>query len=116
MQLVVADIEASMQWYGIVLGMEPIARGTFVGGDYGAMRSPTGRFVIGLQTDSASVSAAGMVHHLSFAVEDRADLERHRDAIEAAGIEAGQLLEEAASWNIRFRDPDGLVVELTAAK
>ena len=47
---------------------------------------------------------------------DREDLERHRDAIVAAGIEAGAMIEEAASWNIRFRDPDGLLVELTAAK
>ena len=117
MQLVVADIDTSADWYGVVLGMELLERGTFAGGDYAALRSPTGRFVIGLQTAaSAAERGAPMIEHLSFAVEDRDDLERHRDAIVATGVEAGELIEEAASWNIRFRDPDGLWVELTAAK
>ena len=117
MQLVVGDIEASAQWYGVVLGMEVFQRGTFAGGDYAALRSPTGRFVIGMQTPSAEDECgARMIEHLSFAVEDRDDLECHRAAIVAAGVEASDLIEEAASWNIRFRDPDGLVVELTAAK
>ena len=119
LQLVVADIEASAQWYGIVLGMEVLERGSFAGGDYAALRCPTGRFAIGLQTAPATDgprAPIAMIDHLSFAVEDRDDLERHRAAIVAAGIESGQLIEEAASWNIRFCDPDGLLVELTAAK
>jgi catechol 2,3-dioxygenase-like lactoylglutathione lyase family enzyme len=117
MQLVVGDIETSAQWYGVVLGMEVFQRGSFAGGDYAALRSPTGRFVIGMQTpSSADEHGARMIEHLSFAVEDLEDLERHRAAIVATGIEAGELIEEAASWNIRFRDPDGLAVELTAAK
>lgn len=119
MQLVVSDIDASAHWYGVVLGMEPLTRGSFAGGDYAALRSPTGRFVIGLQTGlpvDVDGSPNAMIEHLSFAVEDLDDLERHRAAIVAAGIEAGQLLEEEASWNVRFRDPDGLLVELTAAK
>jgi catechol 2,3-dioxygenase-like lactoylglutathione lyase family enzyme len=117
MQLVVGDIETSARWYGVVLGMEVLERGTFAGGDYAALRSPTGRFVIGMQT-AASTNAPGapMIEHLSFAVEDRDDLERHHAAIVATGIDAGEMIEEVASWNIRFRDPDGLVVELTAAK
>jgi catechol 2,3-dioxygenase-like lactoylglutathione lyase family enzyme len=118
-QLVVSDIDSSIQWYGTVLGMEPFTRGSFEGGDYAGLRSATGRFVIGLQTSPAAdarTAGPGMIEHVSFAVEDRDDLERHRATIVAAGIEAGPLLEEAASWNVRFRDPDGLLVELTAAK
>ncbi|MCU1391739.1 MAG: hypothetical protein JWM34_167 [Ilumatobacteraceae bacterium] len=114
MQLVVADIDATVEWYGKVLGMECFQRGTYSGGDYAALRSSTGRFVIGLQTDGGSGSA--MINHLSFAVEDLADLHRQRDAIVAAGIESTDLIEEAASWNFRFCDPDGLMVELTASK
>lgn len=116
-QLIVSDIDASLQWYGTVLGMELLDRGSFAGGDFAAMRSPTGRFVIGMQTASvANERGAPMIEHVSFAVADRDDLERHRDEIVAAGIAASDMIEEAASWNIRFRDPDGLVVELTAAK
>jgi catechol 2,3-dioxygenase-like lactoylglutathione lyase family enzyme len=116
-QLVVGDIDTSVQWYGTVLGMEMFQRGTFAGGDYAALRSPTGQFVIGMQTASSPDDlGAPMIEHLSFAVVDRDDLERHRDAVVASGITAGEMIEEAASWNIRFRDPAGLVVELTAAK
>ncbi len=115
-QIVVSDIDASVEWYGVVLGMETMARGTFSGGDYAALRSPTGRFVIGLQNGLVAGSSTAQIEHLSFAVEDRDDLDRHRDAIAAAGVPAGDLIEEAASWNVRFRDPDGLIVELTAAK
>ncbi len=118
-QLVVGDIDASVQWYRTVLGMECMSRGSYTGGDYAALRSPSGRFVFGLQTGPSSNPSsigAGMIDHLSFAVEDRDDLERHRNAAVAAGIEASALIEEAASWNFRFRDPDGLLVELTAAK
>jgi glyoxylase I family protein len=118
-QLIVSDIEATIHWYGVVLGVQPFARGSFADGEYAALRSATGRFVIGIQTSappSATGEAARMIDHVSFAVEDRTDLERHRDEIVAAGIEAGEMIEEAASWNVRFRDPDGLLVELTAAK
>lgn len=115
-QLVVSDIDTTIQWYATVLGMETIARGTFSGGDYAALRSPTGRFVIGLQSGLTEGSVTTQIEHLSFAVEDLVDLERHRDVIVAAGIAASGLIEEATSWNIRFRDPDGLVVELTATK
>lgn len=119
MQLVVRDLDVSIDWYGTVLEMVPIARGTFAGGDYAALRSATGHFVIGLQTGASTDDAhapVAMIDHVSFAVADRADLELHGAAIAAAGISAGPLIEEAASWNIRFRDPDGLLVELTAAK
>jgi len=116
-QLIVSDIDASLQWYSTVLGMQLLDRGSFAGGDFAALRSPTGRFVIGMQTASAANQrGAPMIEHLSFAVDDKDDLERHRDAIVAEGIAASEMIEEAASWNIRFRDPDGLVVELTAAK
>ncbi|HEY4334147.1 MAG TPA: VOC family protein [Ilumatobacteraceae bacterium] len=117
-QLVVGDLDASIAWYGAVLGLEPIGRGPFSGGEYAALRSPSGRFVIGIQTEPAGQPGAPSRHveHISFAVEDRDDLQRHRDAIVAGGIEASPLIEEAESWNFRFRDPDGLVIELTAAK
>ena len=118
-QLVVRDIDASATWYGVVLGLQEFTRGSFDGGEYVGLRSPTGRFVVGLQTTPATntdASGAPMINHLSFAVENLADLEQHRTDIVAAGIAAGAVFEEAASWNARFCDPDGLVVELTAPK
>ena len=115
-QLVVSDLDVSLAWYATVLEIEPLTRGTFSGGDYAAMRSPSGHFVIGLQTGPGPVVAGSMIEHVSFAVGDLADLQRHHDVIVAAGLASGALIEEAASWNFRFQDPDGLFVELTAAK
>ncbi|MCU1399682.1 MAG: Glyoxalase/bleomycin resistance protein/dioxygenase [Acidimicrobiales bacterium] len=115
-QLVVSDLDVSLPWYATVLGMEPLTRGTFSGGDYAALRSSSGRFVVGLQTGPVAVEPGSLIEHVSFAVEDLADLHRHRDAIVAAGIDSSELIEEAASWNFRFLDPDGLWVELTASK
>jgi uncharacterized iron-regulated membrane protein len=39
-----------------------------------------------------------------------------REQLAMAQKRLQQVAPQAASWNIRFRDPDGLVVELTAAK
>lgn len=113
-QLVVSDIDASAAWYRRVLGMEQFVAGEFAGGRYVGLRHGAGGFVVGLQTGDAAGQAA-MIDHISFAVGSRDELLEHRDAAIAAGLEAGGVLEEAASWNVRLRDPDGLVVELTAA-
>ena len=114
-QLVVGDVEASGRWYEQVLGMERFVSGTFDGGAYLGLRSRSGRFVIGLQTGNGAGQSA-MIEHLSFAVAGRDDLEAHRAAAAEAGLDVGDVFEEAVSWNVRLRDPDGLVVELTAAK
>lgn len=118
-QLAVSDVAASAEWYRVVLGMEQFTSGSFSGGEYAGLRNRTGRFVIGLQgtlLKEPGADPAPMIEHLSFAVEDRDDLDRHCAAIAAAGIEVGAPFEEALSWNVRLRDPDGLVVELTCAK
>jgi len=115
-QLVVSDVGKSADWYQRALGMEELTRGTFAGGDYAALRSRSGRFVIGLQSDRPASPAAGSIEHLSFAVADHDALIQAREQLLADGIEVGEVFEEAASWNMRMPDPDGLLIELTAAK
>ena len=87
----------------------------FDGGEYVGLRHRAGGFVVGLQTGTTAGQAA-MIDHLSFAVGSHDELLEHRSSALASGLEAGAVLEEAASWNVRLRDPDGLAVELTAAK
>jgi glyoxylase I family protein len=117
-QLVSRNVTATVDWYAIVLGVEPFVRGTIASGPYAAFRHPGG-FVLGVQTATAEQAArlsSSAVDHLAFAVADRAALEALRERLVAAGIDAGPVFDEAVSHNVRLCDPDGLTVELTAPR
>jgi catechol 2,3-dioxygenase-like lactoylglutathione lyase family enzyme len=118
-QLVVRDVAVSAPWYCEVLGLEQFVTGTTASGDYAGLRHPTARFVIGMQTatpEQASDLRATTIDHLSFAVADRPTLDAMRTVLLARGIAIGEVFEEAVSYNARIRDPDGLVLELSAPK
>ena len=118
-QLVVRDVAVSARWYCEVLGLEQFVTGTTSSGTYAGLRHPTARFVIGMQTatpDQAHDLRATAIDHLSFAVADRATLDKMRAALLERGIGVGEIFEEAASYNARLHDPDGLVLELSAPK
>ncbi len=123
MQLLANDVDATGAWFRLALGMEEIGRGPLndggAGGRYVALRHPTARFVIGIQTatdDERVGIRAGAVEHLSFAVADLATLETRRAELEAAGVDVDPIHDEAASHNVRMHSPDGLVVELTTPR
>jgi glyoxylase I family protein len=119
MQLVVRDVATSAAWYCAALGMEQFTGGETDSGPYVGLRHPTARFVIGMQTASpgqAERLGAEAIDHLSFAVADRSALDELRGDLVARGIDVGEVFEEAISYNARLRDPDGLVLELTAPK
>jgi hypothetical protein len=59
---------------------------------------------------------AGSIEHLSFAVTDRATLDAMRDELVSLHVDVSEVFEEAVSYNVRLRDPDGLIIELTAPK
>lgn len=118
-QLVVRDVDASLAWYARVLGMVELVRGETATGPYAALRHPEAGFVVGMQRATEAQLpglASSALDHLSFAVADRDALERHCAALRAAGIDVGDIFDEAVSHNARLRDPDGLVVELTAPR
>ena len=122
MQLLATDVDASGDWFRLVLGMEELGRGPLndgTGGRYVALRHPTAKFVIGIQTatdDERPGIRAGAVEHLSFAVADLATLQARRAELEAAGVDVDPIHDEAASHNVRMHSPDGLVVELTTPR
>jgi catechol 2,3-dioxygenase-like lactoylglutathione lyase family enzyme len=119
LQLVVRDVEVSAPWYCTALGLEQFVSGTIDSGPYVGLRHPTARFVIGMQTATpaqAETLGAEAIEHLSFAVADRAALDAMRADLLAHGVDVGEVFEEAVSYNARLRDPDGLVLELTAPK
>ena len=118
-QLVVRDVSVSAPWYCTVLGLEQFVAGETASGPYVGLRHPTARFVIGMQTatpDQARALHATAIDHLSFGVADRATLDHMRVDLLARGIDVGDVFEEAISFNARIRDPDGLVLELSAPK
>jgi glyoxylase I family protein len=117
-QLVARDVAATVAWYTTVLGVEPFVRGTIASGPYAAFRHPGG-FVLGVQTatgEQAAHLSSSAVDHLSFSVAGHDELEALRARLLAAGIETGPVFDEAVSHNVRLRDPDGLVIELTAPR
>lgn len=119
LQLVVRDVTRSARWYCTVLGLEQFVSGTTCDGEYVGLRHPTAGFVIGMQSATGSPAhepGRSPIDHLSFAVEDRATLERLRATLVAQGIDTGELFDEQTSHNLRLMDPDGLVLELTAPK
>ena len=121
MQLLATDVDASAAWFQLVLGMEELGRGPLADGvgRYVALRHPTARFVIGIQTatdDERPAIRGGAVEHLSFAVADLGTLQARRAELEAAGVDVEPMHDEVASHNVRMRSPDGLVVELTTPR
>ncbi len=118
-QLVVRDVAVSATWYCQVLGLEQFVAGSIESGPYAGLRHPTARFVIGMQTaapEQVPRLSSTAIDHLSFAVADRATLDRVRTELLGRGVEIGAVFEEAVSYNLRVRDPDGLMLELTAPK
>jgi catechol 2,3-dioxygenase-like lactoylglutathione lyase family enzyme len=118
-QLVVRDVAVSAHWYCSVLGMEQFTSGTIDSGPYAGLRHPVARFVIGMQTatcEQRSGLSSTAIDHLSFAVADSATLHGLRADLGARGVDVSDVFEEATSYNLRLRDPDGLVLELTAPK
>ncbi len=117
-QLVVRDVAATVAWYSTVLEVEPFVQGTLAAGPYAAFRHPAG-FVLGMQTatgEQATRLSSTAVDHLAFAVAGRDELEAMRERLLDAGLDVGPVFDEAVSHNVRLRDPDGLVVELTAPR
>lgn len=118
-QLIVRDVERTAAWYCDVLGLEQFVVGTIASGPYAGLRHPTAKFVIGLQTATADELVglgASAIEHLSFGVADLATLRGMRADLVARAVDVGDIFEEAASHNLRLRDPDGLALELTAPK
>jgi glyoxylase I family protein len=126
-RLTVTDIERSKSFYDQVFGWTVAMDESANVGDPDVRNSPERIFggviyltpsgtLFGLRpasSDSFDPNRTGL-DHLSFTVESRADLEEAESALEAAGIEHGEVKDIGPIAILSFSDPDGVQLELTA--
>jgi len=112
-QLLVADIAASEQWYAIVLGLERFAADEDKG--YVALRhSPTGVLVVLSARAPGHGAGDTTLDHIAFAVPDGATLRRWAEHLTDVGVEHAGIVSELGKPSLQLRDPDGTAVELVA--
>ena len=112
-QLVVADLRASADWYAAVLGLEQ----QVAGDGYVALRHRRARLVFVLSTapDTASVlQAGGGLDHLAFAVPDGDALSDWADHLRRIGVPHDGIVLENGNPSLQLHDPDGNDIELVA--
>ena len=114
--LSVADVEASADWYCRVLGLRRVRRVDF---DHRIMivllHEPTG-LVVGLnQHDVATIAAFDErnlgLDHVGFGVADRDDLDALQDHLVELGVEHSTVADTPAGSALVFRDPDNIQLE-----
>lgn len=115
--LTVTDRERSRDFYGRILGFQPVAEfGPKIIMSNGAIMlsvSPPPEHP--LPGDRFDENRVGL-DHLSFAVQGRADLEAALQLLDAEGVPHGEItdLEPFRIHILSFRDPDNIQLELTA--
>ena len=116
-QLMVADVSVSAQWYSAVLGLVPFADDPDIG--YVALQHRGGKFVVVLTRSSSprtgsTEPAAGSLDHLALAVPDGASLEAWAAHLTEVGIDHAGVVLEGGHPSLQLRDPDGIAIELVA--
>ena len=110
-QLRVADVQRSVDWYSTVLGLTRYSDGPLGGAV--PLSGANGRFVVVISGDRPD-GARGEVDHLAFSVPDRESLAAWGDRLTEAGMLHSGLVESNEGLSIHLDDPDGLPIELIA--
>lgn len=126
-RLTVTNIERSRAFYDAVLGL-PIAFEMPAGADeatrerfsflFGGVIYKLGDALFGLRpvaSDTFDEDRTGL-DHLSFAVADRAALDRAIAVLEGMGVRHEEIKDIEVGWILEFRDPDNIALELFAPK
>ena len=110
MQLNVADVARSVEWYRTVLGMDVMLERPEVT----ALQNRAARLVIVIGAAERIDVTASPVDHIAFGVPDGPSLQTWADHLTAAGIEHPGIVDELGKPSLQLRDPDGNSVELVA--
>ncbi len=126
-QLRVADVGASAQWYAAALGLERHLEDLDTG--YVALRHRESRIVVvltatpdaedrrggrsGVGTETTD-GGGGSLDHLAFAVPDGDALSAWADHLTEMGVAHHGVVLENGNPSLQLRDPDGTAIELVA--
>lgn len=114
--LTVTDLKASAEWYGKLLGTEPVLDEE-AGGFYHIVYALPGGTLLGLHSHPDSDSSdrfhehrAGL-DHIAFACRDREELESWGTRLEELGIDHSPIEDAHYGSGLSFRDPDNIALE-----
>jgi glyoxylase I family protein len=118
--LTVRDLSVSVPWYEELLGADPVidedtdpdmhhtvyvlGNGTMVGLHQHGKAAPPEKF---------SEFRVGL-DHISFAVENRGELEKWARKLDELGVTHGDIKDAPYGSGLSFRDPDGIALEFFA--
>jgi catechol 2,3-dioxygenase-like lactoylglutathione lyase family enzyme len=117
--ITVSDLQRSKEWYGRVLGWEPIMAGEGDGVLFSLGTLPDG-LLIGLrQYDSGSKDAFDPMRigldHLALQVASPAELSEWEQRFTELGVTFDPSQQTPYGHVLNFKDPDGIALELYAA-
>ena len=111
-QLRVSDLDASVAWYELALGLTELRRES---GHYVALESTSGRFRVVLSA-GGTAGAPGTLDHIAFAISDVGALTSWCEHLSAMGIPHEGVKQNIAGHSVDLFDPDGNNIELVSER
>ena len=112
----VADVEASAEWYVKVLDLRRLTRVDFDNRSMVVMLHPASGLIIGLNqhsvipVDTFDDRSVGL-DHVGFAVAERGELDEWEKRLTELGVEHSPVEDTAAGTALVFRDPNNIQLE-----
>jgi catechol 2,3-dioxygenase-like lactoylglutathione lyase family enzyme len=116
----VSDLARSTAWYGDLFGSAPVLdEDVEAGAFHHTVFALGGGHLFGLHEHVAPGAApfderSPGLDHVSFACEDRAELEKWSVRLDELGVARGEIVDAHYGSGLSFRDPDGIALELFA--
>jgi glyoxylase I family protein len=116
----VSDLDRSTRWYTALFGADPVLDEDVAAGSFHhTVYLLGGGQLFGLHLHQQAAPGQFDEHqigldHVSFACQDRAELETWSARLDELGLEHGDIVDAHYGSGISFRDPDGIALEFFA--